>query len=92
MIYLYFKDRKRHLIGGVMDKPEWSKLASNLLKAELKRRGISYEQLQAKLAQLGIEETTNSINVKVNRGTFSFIFFLQVMKALEMKVMRVEND
>ncbi len=30
----------------------------------------------------GVEETTRSIANKVSRGTFSFVFFLQVMRAL----------
>lgn len=74
-----------------MDK-EWQKRATNILKAELVRRGITYDQLQEKLAQMGIEETANSINVKINRGTFSFIFFLKVMKAIEAKLLRLEDE
>lgn len=71
---------------------EWQKKATNMLKAELTRRGITYDQLQEKLAQIGIEETTNSINVKINRGSFGFVFFLQVMKAIGAKTLRMEDD
>lgn len=71
---------------------EWNKQASNMLKAELKRRGISYDQLQEKLLALGVEETANGINIKINRGTFSFAFFLQVMKAIGGKTLRLEED
>lgn len=60
----------------------WNKLATNLLKAELTRRGISYDMLQEKLLKIGIRETANSINVKINRGAFSFVFFLQCAKAI----------
>ncbi len=51
-----------------------------LLKAELTRRGISYDMLQEKLSNLEIQETANSINVKINRGAFSFVFFFSVQK------------
>lgn len=74
------------------DKFDWNKQASNLIKAELKRRGISYEQLQEKLAAINIEETSNSINVKINRGAFSFAFFLQVMKAIGAKNLRLDEE
>jgi hypothetical protein len=47
---------------------EWQKNATNILKAELTRRGVTYDQLQEKLAHLRIEETA-SINVKINRGS-----------------------
>lgn len=72
--------------------PNWQKIASNILKAEITRRGISYDQLQQKLAQIGVQETSNSINVKINRGTFSFVFFLQTMKAIGAKTLRIEED
>lgn len=74
-----------------MDK-EWQRKATNLLKAELTRRGISYDQLQEKLLQIGVEETANSINIKINRGAFSFVFFLQTMKAIGAKTLRIEED
>lgn len=70
----------------------WNKQATNLIKSELTRRGISYDMLQEKLASIGIEETSNSINVKINRGTFSFAFFLQTMKAIGAKTLRIEED
>lgn len=71
---------------------KWQKEATNLLKAELTKRGISYDQLQEKLTKIGIRETANSINVKINRGSFSFVFFLQTMKAIGAKMFRIEND
>jgi 3-mercaptopyruvate sulfurtransferase SseA len=71
---------------------EWSKMATNYIKGELSRRGISYEQLREKLKELGIDETANSLNVKINRGTFSFAFALQVMKAIGTKTLRVEEE
>lgn len=75
-----------------MNTPEWNKRASNFLKAELKRCGVGYDELQKKLAELDVEETANGINSKINRGTFSFAFFLQVMKALNLKVVRLESE
>mgnify|MGYP003403873902 CR=1 FL=1 len=73
-------------------KPDWKQLATNLLKAEITRRGLSYDELQKKLLHIGVKETANSINVKINRGAFSFIFFLQVMKAIGGKSFRVEDN
>lgn len=71
---------------------EWSKQATNIIKAELSRKGVTYDQLQEKMAVLGIEETANAINVKINRGTFSFVFFMQVMKAIGAKTLRLEDE
>jgi hypothetical protein len=70
----------------------WQKKATNILKAEITRRGLSYDELQEKLAIIGVEETANSLNVKINRGSFSFLFFLQVMQAIGAKTLMLEDE
>jgi len=74
-----------------MHKMDWDNLAKNMLKSELKKRGISYEQLQEKLALLGVKETVNNINRKINRGSFQFIFFLQCATAIGIKNLRLDE-
>ncbi len=64
------------------DKTEWEKDAANILKAELTRRGMGYEELKHALEKVGVKKSTNSINVAINRGKFSFAFFLQCAKAI----------
>lgn len=70
---------------------DWDNLAKNLLKSELKKRGITYEQLHEKLATMGINETVNNINRKINRGSFQFIFFLQCAAAIGIKNLRLDD-
>ena len=73
-----------------MDEEEWKKHAKNMLKAELKRRGISYEVLVTKLQAMGVDENYNTVNTKLNRGSFSFVFALQCFKAMEAKEIRLD--
>lgn len=73
-----------------MDEEEWKKYAKNMLKAELKRRDIDYELLVAKLKAIGVDENYNSINTKLNRGSFSFVFALQCFKAMDAKEIRLD--
>jgi hypothetical protein len=40
----------------------------NLLKGELKRRGVSYRELMDELAAIGISETERNIANKISRG------------------------
>ena len=75
-----------------MNQDDWNKQAANLLKAELARLGIGYETLIAKLEAIGVHETYKSVSAKINRGTFSFAFFMQYMKALKQKTVRLEHD
>ena len=70
---------------------DWDHLAKNLLKSELKKRGISYEQLHEKLAAMGVNEAVNNINRKINRGSFQFIFFLQCAAAIGIKNLRLDE-
>jgi hypothetical protein len=68
-----------------MTQEEWSRHAANLLKAELARLGVGYEGLIEQLQAIGVDESYKGIAAKINRGTFSFLFFLQCMKALGIK-------
>ncbi len=73
-----------------MNEEDWKRNAKNLLKAELKRRGIDYEMLVAKLKALGVDENYNSVNTKLNRGSFTFVFALQCLKAIDAKEIRLD--
>lgn len=61
---------------------KWNDEAENILKSILKRKDIGYDELADLLGQIGIKETSGSINSKINRGTFKFVFFIQCMKVL----------
>jgi hypothetical protein len=61
---------------------EWAKLVKGLLRAEMARRGMTYEQLVEKLAELGVHDTAVNIRNKVARGGFSAVFFVQCLKAI----------
>jgi len=61
---------------------DWNKLATNTIKAELARSGIGYEELINRLDTMGIKESYTGIAAKINRGTFSFAFFMQCMNVL----------
>lgn len=61
---------------------DWNNEAYQLLKSELGRRKVTYARLQKQLAAMGVEETERSIASKISRGSFSFAFFIQCMRAI----------
>jgi 3-mercaptopyruvate sulfurtransferase SseA len=61
---------------------EWETRAKNLLKGELKRKGVTYAQLAEKLAELGISENERNLNNKISRGGFTAAFLLQCLTAI----------
>lgn len=68
---------------------EFEEMAKNLLKAELKRRGVTYAQLAERLAAMGLHETERNLNNKISRGGFSAAFLLQCLKAAEVAELRL---
>lgn len=69
---------------------EFETLAKNLLKGELKRRGVTYAQLAEKLADIGVQENDRNLNNKISRGGFSAAFLLQCLKAVGVSSLSLE--
>jgi hypothetical protein len=68
----------------------WPNQARAILKAELARKSFTYRRLAARLRTLGVVETERSIANKMSRGSVSFVFFLQCMKAAGVKSVDVD--
>jgi hypothetical protein len=68
----------------------WRKQASQLLKAELTRRGVTYKQLTSLLPAVGGLETEASITQKLGRGRFQLAFFLQCLKAIGVQTAHID--
>lgn len=64
------------------EKTDWEARAANLLKAELKRKGVTYAQLVEKLASVGVEEKEVNIRNKLARGKFTAAFLLACLDAI----------
>lgn len=68
---------------------EWEDQAKGLLKAELKRRNISYGQLVDKLAEIGVMDSEPNVRNKLSRGKFTAVFLLQCLTAIGSNEMRL---
>ncbi len=69
---------------------EYETKAKNLLKGELKRRGVTYAQLAEKLGEIGVQETDRNLNNKISRGGFSAAFLLQCLDAIGSSSLRLD--
>jgi Domain of unknown function (DUF6471) len=65
-----------------MDATDWQGLVKGMIKAEMKRRNMTYEQLSARLAEIGIQDTAQNLRTKISRGGFSAVFFVQCLRAM----------
>lgn len=72
------------------DNSEWEAKVKGLLKAELKRRGVTYAQLVEKLAEIGVHETEPNVRNKLARGKFTAVFLLQCLEAVGVASLKLD--
>jgi len=79
-------------MGYAKTEEEWAERTRTYLKAELKKGGIGYIELAKRLKKHGFKtETEASITAKLQRGTFTAIFLLACLAALEAEGVRLED-
>lgn len=69
----------------------WQPLVKGLLKAELKRRNLSYGDLADRLKVLGIQDNEKNISNKIARGSFTAVFFVQCLRAIGCNSVNIEE-
>ena len=74
------------------ERNRWEEKAANLLKAELKRRGVSYAQLVVKLAAVGVTDSEANIKNKLSRGKFTAAFMLECLEAIGASNLRLSEQ
>jgi hypothetical protein len=80
------------ITGGVaMSEDQWADKAKRLLRAEMVKRGVSYDDLAEQLGKMGIQETSVNIRNKVARGKFMASFLLECFAAMGVQVIRLED-
>ena len=71
---------------------KWVNLVKGILRAEMTRRGITYDQLSERLAATGVQETPVNLRNKVARGGFSAAFFVQCLDVMGCQSIRLRDD
>ena len=72
------------------EKDEYEAKAANLLKAELKRAGVTYKELVVKLEAIGVQEKEVNIRNKLARGKFSAAFLFYCLEAIGVSDLRLQ--
>lgn len=73
-----------HMESIMPDQSDWEAKAANILKAELKRKGVTYAQL----AEL-IEDKEPNVRNKLSRGKFSAAYMLRCLVAIGVNELRL---
>ena len=64
---------------------DWRQLVQRLLKAEMSKRGVKYQQLSERLASIGIDQSADNLRNKVNKGILGADLLLQIMYVLNIR-------
>jgi hypothetical protein len=74
---------------AVRTEDDWADDVKRLLRAEMTRRGITYDQLAEKLAAIGVSDSSVNIRNKVARGKFTATFLVQCLTAMGARSLRL---
>lgn len=67
---------------NAVETRRWEEKVKAMLKAELKRKGVTYAQLVGKLADIGVMDSEPNIRNKLARGKFTAVFLVQCLEAI----------
>lgn len=76
--------------GAEMPQTDWTDKVKGLLKAELKRRNVTYAQLVEKLGEIGVKDTEVNLRNKIARGGFTAVFLVQCLCAIGCKQLSLD--
>ena len=68
---------------------EWTEEVKRILRAEMVRRGLTYEDLAKKLAAIGVELSPEALRMTINRGRFRAILLIQCLTAMGCRSLRL---
>lgn len=69
---------------------DWRELVSRLVKSEMTKRKVRYDDLSKRLAEHGTVQTADNLRNKVNRGIMGADLLLQIMYVLNIR--QIERD
>ena len=70
---------------------DWPRHVKGILKAELKRRHVSYRELAEKLRTVGVHDSERNLANKIARGSFTAVFFVQCLVAIGCHTVHLED-
>lgn len=69
---------------------DYRELISRLIKSEMSKRKIKYEDLSQLLAKQGTQQTSANLRNKINRGIMGADLFVQLLLVLNVK--QIDRD
>ncbi len=74
-----------------MAKNNWRQAVARLVKSEMSMRGVKYQTLSDRLAEIGVEQSADNLRNKVNKGIMGADLFLQIMMVLNARPIAMQS-
>ena len=74
-----------------LSAPHWRELVGRLLRTEMAKRKLKYEDLSRLLATAGIRQSAANLRNKINRGIMGADLFLAIMLVLDVQKLERET-
>ena len=68
-----------------ISQADWREVISRLVKSEMSKRKMKYEDLSQLLEQTGTIQTSANLRNKINRGIMGAELFVQILIVLDLK-------
>ncbi len=68
----------------------WRQVVQRILKAEMSKRGVKYQDLSTRLMSIGVNQSADNLRNKVNKGILGADLLLQIMFVLNMR--KIDRD
>ncbi|MFS1703013.1 DUF6471 domain-containing protein [Alteromonas sp. AMM-1] len=74
-----------------MDRNQWRMAVQRIVRSEMSIRGVKYQGLSDRLAEVGIDQTADNLRNKVNKGILGADLLLQILFVLNARALSVET-
>ena len=65
---------------------EYEDRAREMVREAMRSKGVTVDQLTARLAAIGVDMSSGGVANKISRGGFSSAFLLQCLAAMELEI------
>ncbi|RDV29256.1 hypothetical protein DXV75_02015 [Alteromonas aestuariivivens] len=69
----------------------WRQVVQRVVKSEMSVRGVKYQALSDRLAEIGIVQSADNLRNKVNKGIMGADLFLQILMVLNARAVSCES-
>jgi hypothetical protein len=74
-----------------VSQAEWREVVSRVVKSEMSKRKLKFEDLSQMLKKKGTIQTSSNLRNKINRGIMGAELFIQILIALDLKQLDINS-